>query len=264
MLAHSNEAAADLIIPVCNQYHYTRNLLEGIYRYTDIPFHIYIIDNASTDETVDLSKIYTRNITVVHNRENRGWCGGINQGIALGGNPYVVFMNNDIEVSKGWLDSMLAFLDTHPKIGAVGPLDSSPKDWQCVDRVRKTIAPQIPNFLTEDLHERNRILRYHFPKAGILIEGMLAFFCVALKRRTINEVGLLDENFNQGGDDDDYCRRLRKSGYVLGLSLDTYVIHHSSVTAKSVFDAAQSREIRRRNLARLREKYPEYYQTEKS
>jgi O-antigen biosynthesis protein len=224
MSASLTEAAADLIIPVHNRYPHTRSLIEGIYRYTDTPFHIYIIDNASTDETVDLHKIYTHNITVVRNRENRGWRGGINQGIGLGQSPYIVFMNNCVEVSQGWLGNMLSFLDTHPRIGAVGPLDSSPDDWQCVDRVRKTIVSQIPNFLTEDLHERNRILKYHFNRAGILVEGMLAFSCVALKRRAVSSVGLLDESPNWGEIGENYCRRLRKSGYVLGLSLDTYVL----------------------------------------
>ena len=224
----SSQTAADVIIPVCNQYLHTRNLIEGIYRYTDLPFHIYVIDNASTDETVDLHKIYAHNITIVRNREDRGWCGGINQGIDLGSNPYLVFMSNDVEVSQGWLGSLVAFLDTHPRIGAVGPLDSSPNDWQCVDRVRETMVSQIPNFLTEDLHERNRILKYHFHRAGILVEGMLGFFCVALKRRAVSEVGFLDEGFSGNGEVEAYCRRLRKSGYVLGLSLDTYVLHHSS------------------------------------
>jgi GT2 family glycosyltransferase len=255
----ASETAADIIVPVHNQYPFTRNLLEGIYRYTDVPFHIYIIDNASTDETTDLAKIYTRDITIVRNRENQGWCGGINQGIKLGKNPCVIFMNNDVEVSRGWLGNMIAFLDTHPRIGAVGPLGSSPSDWQCVDRVREKMVPQIPHFRTEDLHERNQILNYHFHRAGILVEGMLAFFCVALKRRTVNAVGFLDENFVGGGDDDDYCRRLRKSGYVLGLSLDTYVIHHSSSTAKMVFTSAERREIRKRNVARLKEKHPDYF-----
>jgi O-antigen biosynthesis protein len=255
----TSDTAVDIIIPIFNQYSYTRNLLEGIYRYTDVPFHIYIIDNASTDETVDLNKIYTRDITIVRNHENRGWCGGINQGISLGKNPCLVFMNNDVEVSQGWLGNLTAFLDTHPRIGAVGPLNSCPKDWQCVDRVREKIVPQIPYFRTEDLHERNRILNYHFHRAGILIEGMLAFFCVALKRRTVNAIGLLDENLVGGGDDDDYCRRLRKSGYVLGLSLDTYVIHHSSLTAKTVFDFDKRRAMRKKNLFHLKEKHPEYY-----
>ncbi len=228
------EPAADLIIPVYNQFSYTRNLIEGIYRHSDLPFHIYVIDNGSTDETVDLHKIYKHDITIVRNRESRGWCGGINQGIELGKNPYLVFMNNDVEVSQGWLGNLIAFLDTHPRIGAVGPLGSSPEDWQCVDRVRETIVPQIPNFLTEDLHERNRILKYHFPRAGILVEGALGFFCVALNRRTVNAVGPLEENFAGGADGEDYCKRLRKSGHVLGLSLDTYVLHHSASCGNQV------------------------------
>jgi GT2 family glycosyltransferase len=251
--------AADIIIPVYNQFRHTRSLLEGIYRYSDVPFHIYIIDNASTDETVDLPKIYTRDITIVRNLENQGWCGGINQGIQMGKSPYVVLMNNDVEISQGWLGNLLRFLDTHPRIGAVGPLDSNVRDWQCVDRVREKVVPQLPHFFTEDLHERNRILGYHFRHAGILVEGMLAFFCVALKRRTIETVGLLDEAFKGGGDDDDYCRRLRKAGFVLGLALDTYVIHHSNTTQKTVFSETRKNELRKANLARLRQKHPGYY-----
>ena len=219
------ESAADLIIPVHNEYARTRNLIEGIYRYTDTPFHIYIIDNASSDETAEMHKIYTRDITIVHNRESRGWAGGINQGIELGRNPYVVFLKNRVEVSHSWLGNLISFLDTHPRIGAVGPLDSNRRDRQSVDRVREELVPQIPQFLTEDIHERNRILRYHFPRAGVLIEGVLDFFCVALRRRTIGAVGLLEEDARDGNSNRQYCRRLRESGYVLGLSLDTYVLH---------------------------------------
>ena len=146
-------------------------------------------------------------------------------------------MNNDVEVSENWLGNMVSFLDTHPRIGAVGPLNSNPDDRQCVDRVRKTTVPQIPNFITGDLHERNRILKYHFNKAGIMVKGILAFFCVVLKRRTVSEIGPLDENFASEGADDDYCRRLRKAGFVLGLSLDTYVIYHSNQAAETVSDS---------------------------
>lgn len=219
----SPEGAADIIIPVHSRYANTRNLLEGIYRYTDLPFHIYVIDNASTDETIDLHKIFTRNITIVRNRENRGWSGGINQGIGLGTNPYLAFMNNSVEISQAWLENMIGFLNTHPRIGAVGPLNSNPNDQQYVDRIREKFAPQIPNFLTEDIHERNRILDFHFHKVGILIEGTLGFSCVVFKRRTINEIGLLDEGHAGGGGNGDYCRRLRQAGYVLGLSLSTYI-----------------------------------------
>jgi O-antigen biosynthesis protein len=235
MVDNSNEYGADIIIPVHNKYTYTRTLLESVYRYTDIPFHIFLLDNASTDETADLHKIYARNITIVRNRKNRGWCGGINQGVPMGSMPNVVLMKNCVEVSKGWLQNMLAFLDTHPRIGAVGPLSSNPSDWQCVERVRDKIAPQIPRFFTEDPHERNRILSYHFHHAGILVEGVLTFFCTILKRRTLDEVGLLNEDSTGNAICRDYCHRLRRAGYVLGLSLDTYVNHNSAQTDNSLY-----------------------------
>jgi O-antigen biosynthesis protein len=224
MVENPNECGADIVIPVHNQYSHTRKLLESIYRYTDVPFHVFLIDNASTDETADLHKIYARNITIVRSRKNRGWCGGINQGIPMGEKPNVVLMHNSVEVSQGWLRNLIAFLGTHPRIGAVGPLNSNPADWQCVERVREKIVTQIPRFFTDDLHERNRILSYHFHRAGILIAGALAFFCTALKRRTIDEVGLLDENCIGDAVGEEYCQRLREAGFVLGLSLDTYVI----------------------------------------
>jgi GT2 family glycosyltransferase len=219
----SRQRAADILIPVRNQYARTRALLESIYRYTEFPFHIYILDSGSTDETVDLGKIYARDITITRTRHRRSWAAAINHGIQLGTNPYLVFMNNEVELAHGWLGNMIAFLDTHPRIAAVGPLDSRTNHWQSVDEVRDTLVPQIPEFFTEDIHERNRILQYHFEHTGILVDRPLSFFCAAFKRRALDKVGPLNENA-QGGDDTAYCRRLRKAGFVLGLTLDTYVI----------------------------------------
>jgi len=259
MPSNGEGQAADIIVPVHDQVGRTRKLLDGIYSHTDLPFHLYVIDNASTDATAELDRAYTRDLTLVRNQENRGWCGAINQGIGMGGSRYVVFMNNDVEVSRHWLGNLVAFLETHPRIGAVGPLASNPRDWQCIDRVRTSMVPELPRFTTEDLHERNRILRYRFHRAGILVEGMLAFFCTAFKRRTVELIGPLDESFVGGGDDDDYCRRLRKAGFVLGLSLETYVLHHSGSTHESVYSEARRRELRKANLARLKSKHPEYF-----
>ncbi len=219
----SGQAKADILIPARNDYSGTRMLLECIYRHTEYPFQIYVIDNASTDETIDLAKIYTRNITVVRNRVNRGWWGAIHQGIRLTSNPYVVFLESGIEVSHGWLGNMIAFLNTHPRIAAVGPLHSNRNDWQFVDRVRADIVPQIPHFFTEDIHERNRILQYHFQHAGILVDRVPDFSCATFRRRAINEIWPI-EDFSRGGGGAECCRRLRRRGYVIGLALDTCIV----------------------------------------
>lgn len=252
MQQDSDQGAADILIPVRNRFSDTRRLLECIYRYTDHPFHIYVIDNASTDGTADLHKIYTRDITIVRNRENRGWRAAIHQGIQLGSSPYLVLLHTDIELSTRWLANMMAFLTTHPRIAAVGPLTSHKADWQCVDRVRDTIVPQIPRFFTEDIHERNRILQYHFQHAGILVEGPLALCCAVLTRRAVHDAGWL-KDASVGGDDADYCRRLRQAGYVLGLALGTYVIRHLRLMPKpeaAISVQNRAKAPRRRNSVR--------------
>ena len=252
----SDHGAADIIIPIHNDYPSTRTLLESIYRHTEHPFHIYAIDNASADETLDLDKIYSRNISIVRNTKDRGWSGAINQGIQMGTNPYLVFLYSDVEVGHGWLENMIAFLNTHPRIGAVGPLNSNVQDWQCVDRVRETMVPEIPRFFTDDMHERNRILQYHFHRTGILVEGGLGFFCSVLTRRAVEETGPLGESL-PGSESADYCSRLRESGYVLGLVLDTYVVRNNTSQESSVLSASHQyipRPVCPKSNLRLRER----------
>jgi len=250
MQPSSNQDAADIIIPVHNLYARTRTLLESIYRCTDSPFHIYVVDNASTDETADLHKIYARAITVVRNRVDRGWSSAINQGIQIGCNPYVVFLDTRIQLAQGWLANMISFLNTHPRIGAVGPLHSDEGHWQCAERVRENLVSQIPRFFTKDIHERNLILQYHFENTGVLVEDTLCFSCAVFRRRAVEDVGLLGE-VDTGGNAAAYCRKLRKAGYVLGLSLGTYVIQdplqHREALRGEFRPARENKKVRRQN-----------------
>ena len=249
---------ADIVIAVRNQYSRTRVLLECIYRFSDRPFHIYLIDDGSTDGTADLEKVYARDITVVHNRQDRGWSACLDQGVSLGNAPYVVVVNHEAEVAQGWLGNLLSFLDTHPRIGAVGPLTSCPSDWQSVDRVRENLVPEIPQFLTEDQHERSRILSYHFNRAGILVDGVLSLFCVALKRRVIDEVGPFHDS---AGADEDYCRRIRRARFVIGLALDTYVVRRTTAACAADPGDERRHETGRHSHSRLRERDASHFTT---
>ncbi len=225
---HAAPAAADIVIPVRNGYPRTRALLESIYRYTLHPFHLYVIDNNSSDETRDLGRIYSRNITVVSTREHRGWAAVLNQGIGLGSNPHVALLNPLVEVSTRWLERLTAFLESHPRIGAVVPLSSNRNDRQFVDRVRQGSAPEIPRFFSEDLHERNAILEYHFSSVGILVDGHLDLSCAVLRRRAFDQTGPFGDLRGISRIYSEYCTRLRKAGYVLGVALDTYIHRHEA------------------------------------
>ncbi|MBP2296513.1 glycosyltransferase family 2 protein [Azospirillum rugosum] len=237
--------------------------LESVFNNTSAPYHLFLIDNASSDPTPGLYTQLPSTATVVRNTANRWWAGGINQGIRLAGDDFdhVFFLNDDIEVPKRWLERLTNLLDSNPGIGAIGPLNSNPNDWQCYDRVRTeqdigSLLPAAPEIDRRDLAAMDALVAGQNDPPGVTIQGMLAFFCTGLRREAVAKVGLLDEAFIMGGDDDDYCRRLTRAGFDLALALNTYVLHHGSVSINRMDDGVRA-EFKRRNLARLAEKYAE-------
>lgn len=234
--------------------------LESILNNTTAPFHLFLVDNASTDQTATLYSQLPPTATVVRNTTNQWWAGGINQGIRLAGDNFdrIYFLNDDIEVPKRWLERLNGLLDGNPGVGAIGPLNSNPRDWQCYDRVRGemgvTSLPPAPEIDRGDLAAMDALVAGRNDPPGIGILGMLAFFCTGFRRETVAKVGLLDEAFVMGGDDDDYCRRLTAAGYSLALALNTYVLHHGGASLNRMAETARA-ELKQRNIARLAEKY---------
>jgi len=98
-----------IIILTYNQLQYTKKCIESIFQNTRKPFELIVVDNGSTDGTVEYleSEVRDRNRTVVikiiKNSENKGFAGGNNQGIAAATGDYILLMNNDVVVTPGRL-----------------------------------------------------------------------------------------------------------------------------------------------------------------
>lgn len=257
--------AAALITVTYNKFDIFKKCLTSIYKYSTFPYHLFIIDNCSSDDTLGLYGSVLKNTTIIRNNENKWWVGGINQGLELSKDyKYTFFLNNDIEVCPNWIESHINVLDTNKRIGAVGPMNSAPRDWQFYDRVKATFSdlnlPDLGNLDRNDVFGVNSFLKESFKGRFCHIKGMLAFFCVAFRREVIDQIGYLDKDFTEviAGDDDEYCTRLEKSGYVLSLLLDTYILHHAGVSKNTLPDVNE-----RANKASmlLKQKYPEKYKT---
>src|SRR5207302_10529555 len=77
----------------------------------------------------------------------------------------------------------------------------------------------------------------------------LAFFCVAIRRNLLEEVGLLDEAYGLGFfEDDDYCRRVAERGYRMVIADDVFVHHHLSVSWQTLGRKAGEQMTRNRAL----------------
>ncbi len=109
-----------IVIPVYNQIHYTYACLCSIEEHTkDVPYEVIIADDVSTDATAELSR-YVENAVICRNKENQGFLGNCNQAAEAARGKYILFLNNDTQVTEGWLSSLVNLIESDPSIGMVG------------------------------------------------------------------------------------------------------------------------------------------------
>lgn len=237
-----------LVILTYNNLNYTRQCLESIYAKTAYPnYEVIIVDNASTDGTQDYLKNFSAshsNCRIILNPENRGFSAGNNQGIAASEGEYIVFLNNDVVVTPGWLSRLLAHL-RDPAVGAVGPVTNFAGNESRITVDYSDI---------QDLDDFAR--RYCAAHAGQSFEiRMLALFCLATRRSTLEDVGPLDEQFGVGMyEDDDFSLRMRQKGYRILCAEDVY-IHHWGSASFSQLEEEQFQRLHQENRRKFEEKW---------
>ncbi len=205
---------ASIIVPCWNNLEHTRRCAASILEKTQAPFELIFVDNGSTDGTGAYLKALSRETgaRVLANRRNLGFGPAINQGMRAAAGAYLVWLNNDAVVTTGWLERLSDCAERSSSTGAVGPHVNS--DGLPPSRPRST-PEQIAALLAMKKNRRSRVVPW------------LTGFCLLLKRRAAEQVGLLDERFRMGTFEDyDYCLRLRQAGYRVVLAEDAYVHHH--------------------------------------
>ncbi len=208
--------------------------IQSITRHSNPDFYdLFVIDNASADETLRMyQQRLPEHVRLVRSGQNLHWVGGVNLGLRMTeGYTYVGLLNDDIEVCPNWLENLFDVLDCNSDVAAVGPVCSSNRDPQGYDRIRGDL-PQLGWHPLPDVDRLDSVSMQRAMEgsvSGIRIPGMLAFFCVLLRRSVVDEVGGLDPEFTHlyCGDDDDYCFRMRARGHALAISFRTYVLHYS-------------------------------------
>lgn len=219
------DPVASLVVLTRNQLEYTRSCIESIFAHTKTSFELIVVDNGSTDGTIDyLNTLVTAGhpLRVIANPINLGFGAGNNQGIAVARGQYVALLNNDLVLTEGWLERMIGHAETQEHVGIVGPVSNNVSGPQKIPGLEFTDYQQMHT-------EAARIAATEAGK-GFLLPRVVGF-CMVIKRAVIDAIGGFDERFGLGNfEDDDLCWRAITAGYGCFVASDTYVHHYGSRT----------------------------------
>lgn len=208
-----------IIIPTYNGKRLLVECIESIRAHTREDFELIVVDNGSTDGTIDWCR--SERITFISSGSNLGFPKACNLGLRIATGEALLLLNNDVIVTANWLENMLQCLFSSGDIGIVGPTTNYVSG-------RQKIAVDYDG-----------IGQMHIMAAQYNIQNSakwenvnrLVGFCYLFKRDLMNAIGLLDERFSPGHyEDDDYCYRARAAGFRLMIAADVFVHHHGSAS----------------------------------
>lgn len=196
-------------------------------------YELLIVDNQSTDGTVEyLKELEEKNITnlkVIYNKVNFGFAGGNNIGIDEAKGKYVLLLNNDTIVTRGWLTSMVKHLERNPKYGMCNPVTNS---------IGNESQIKVEYHNEKEMHEFAYNVTAINMNSTYQRVDRLPLFSTLIKKEIINKVGKLDDSYKIGMfEDDDYTEAVKKAGYEFVIVEDAFVHHVNNASFKKLDDA---------------------------
>ncbi|QIB27576.1 glycosyltransferase family 2 protein [Caloranaerobacter azorensis] len=229
-----------IIIVNYNTRELTRQTLQSIYKYNhNLDFEVIVVDNNSSDDSINMIKDEFPQVILIQNKENLGFSKANNIGINKSKGKYILLLNSDTIIQRDTLEIMVDFMETNKEVGAAGckvVLPDGNLDKAC-KRSFPTPRNAFYNALKLDkLFPHNKRfgeynLTYLNEDEMHEVDSLVGAFMM-VRREVIEEVGLLDENFFMYGEDIDWCYRIKKSGWKIVYYPKTKIIHYKGGSSK--------------------------------
>ena len=242
--ARPDEQAGLLDVSVVIVNYNVRDLLRACLRslepnLRDLRGEVWVIDNASRDDSADMVAAEFPHVKLIRNAQNRGYAAANNQAIRAARGRYVLVLNPDTELPPDAVPACLAELERHPDIGALGP--KLVRGDGSLDRAcrRSFPSPEVAFFrlagLAKLLPRHPRVARYNLldvdPDVSLDVDSVCGAFML-VRREVIEQVGMFDETFRMYGEDLDWAYRIKAAGWRVRYHPAVVVLHYKGQSSR--------------------------------
>lgn len=241
-----NRVPVSVIIVSFNTRDLTRKALMSLRGSAMQPAQIIVVDNNSSDDSVQMIKNEFKEVVLIENKENLGFAKANNLAIKMVDQPYVWLLNSDAEAGKNTLGELYGCMEKNPKIGALSPqlvypdgkLQSFGGFFPSCLNVFLYLLPAL-YFLPVSIKRKLKTLAIYpqpIPEKGIELDyatGAALF----LRKEALDKAGLLGEDYFMYFEETDLCWRLKKTGWKIKAINTDPVMHVYGGSFKARNDA---------------------------
>jgi GT2 family glycosyltransferase len=229
-----------IVIVSWNVKELLRNCLDSIRdKISSLSFEVIIIDNASSDSSVEMIREEFSWVTLVVNKENSGFAKANNQGIKMSQGRNILFLNPDTLIVSDAIQRMVARLDADLTLGAIG---CRMLDFE--GNLQMTCARNFPTPLNQFFEIM--MLRRLFPKNKLFGNALLSYWdhkghryidcfsgaCFMVRKDVLNVIGGFDERYFMYAEDIDLCYRIKNTGFKLFYDGSIEILHYSGASSQ--------------------------------
>ena len=211
-----------IIIITYNGLGFLTRCLDSLCDFIDMPdCEVIIVDNYSTDGTLDFLRNNYPQLPLILNSENRGVAAARNQGIARATGDKLLLLDNDTEATTTAINAMSHYLDEHTEVGLCS--------CRLVDKegIPQDSCKPYPGLM---IKARNVLgignkMRYVPSEEGIIEPVYVIGACQMFTHEVVDKVGLLDEHIFYGPEDADWCLRIKQAGWRIHCLNNHTIVH---------------------------------------
>ncbi|MFH1684379.1 MAG: glycosyltransferase family 2 protein [Candidatus Margulisiibacteriota bacterium] len=204
----------------------------------DINIEVFVADNASKDDSCEMVKKEFPQVKLIQNKNNLGFPRANNRAIREATGKYIFVLNPDTIVEPHSLKIMLQFMEENQKCGALGPRLLNPDGTlQLSCRSFPTLKTQFYTALFLDvLFPKSKLfgkyLMSHWKHNEVLEVDQPMGAAILFRKKTLDQIGLFDENIFVFFDEVDLCYRVKKAGWKIFFTPKANIIHYGGQSFK--------------------------------